>query len=250
MEQKNKIDSSLQELSLIYNLPVTFSLNNKRDITFRCPSIEELFMDKDLKKFLGYIALTPEKIKESKNAINLPFKYATQGDIVKGLITFSEFSPLLAKYFLKYINNSEYKERDIYVGDAKILSEEFDYIAKVILVSLNQIAYDMVEIKEQEEKEKTNPVLSEIEKKQREAEEKLKKIKAKKDKSKGLSLEQIMLAISYEFHLSPDYLLKLNYFGLIWYFSYVGKVDAHKLNQLILSSGMSKQKSYNYWLNK
>jgi hypothetical protein len=249
MEQKNKIDTSLQELSLIYNLPVTFSLNNRRDITFRCPSIGDLFIDKDLKKFLGYIALTPEKIKESKNTINLPFKYATQGDIVKGLITFSEFAPLLAKYFLKYIDNSEYKERDIYVDNVKILSEEFDYIAKVILVSLNQITYDAVEIKEQEEKN-TNPILSEIERKQKEAEEKLKKVKAKKDKSKGLSLEQIMLAISYEFHLSPDYLLKLNYFGLIWYFSYVGKVDAHKLNQMILSSGMSKQKSYSYWLNK
>jgi len=249
MEQKNKIDSSLQELSLIYNLSVTFNLNDRRDITFKCPSIEDLFTDKDLKKFLGYIALTPEKIKESKNAINLPFKYATQGDIVKGLITFSEFGPLLAKYFIKYIYNSEYKERDIYVNNVKILSEEFDYIAKVILVSLNQITYDVVEIKEKEE-EKTNPIFSEIERKQKEAEEKLKKTKAKKDKSKGLSLEQIMLAISYEFHLSPDYLLKLNYFGLIWHFSYVGKVDAHKLNQMILSGGMSKQKSYSYWLNK
>jgi hypothetical protein len=250
MEQKNKIDSSLQELSLIYNLPVTFSLNNRRDITFRCPSIGDLFIDKDLKKFLGYIALTPEKIKESKNTINLPFKYATQGDIVKGLITFSEFAPLLAKYFLKCIDNSEYKERDIYVDNVKILSEEFDYIAKVILVSLNQITYDKVEIKPEEEKEKIDPMFQKILDKQKEAEDKLKKVKAKKDKSKGLSLEQIMLAISYEFHMSPDYLLKLNYFGLVWYFGYVGKVDAHKLNQMILSSGMSKQKNYSYWLNK
>jgi len=250
MEQKNKIDSSLQELSLIYNLPVTFNLNDRRNITFTCPSIEDMFVDKDLKKFLGYISLTPEQIKQSKSPVNLPFKYSTQGDIIKGLITFTEFGPLLAKYFIKYINESEYKDRDIYVGGIKILSEEFDYIGKVILVSLNQITYDKVEIKPEEEKEKIDPMFQKILDKQKEAEDKLKKVKAKKDKSKGLSLEQIMLAISYEFHMSPDYLLKLNYFGLVWYFGYVGKVDAHKLNQMILSSGMSKQKSYNYWLNK
>jgi hypothetical protein len=249
MEQKNKIDSSLQQLSLIYNLPVTFNLDNRRNITFKCPSIEDMFADNDLKKFLSYITLTPEQIKSSKTIV-LPFKYETQGDIIKGLITFTEFGSLLVKYFLKYISNSEYKNKDIYVDEVKILSEEFDYISKVILVSLNQMAYEKIEIKPEEEKEKIDPRFQNILDKQKEAEEKLKKAKAKKDKSKGLSIEQIMLAIIYEFGLSPDYLLKLNYFGLVWYFGYVGKVDAHKLNQMILSSGMSKQKSYNYWLNK
>jgi hypothetical protein len=45
-------------------------------------------------------------------------------------------------------------------------------------------------------------------------------------------------------------LLNKTYFSLIWHFGFVSRVDAHKLNQMILSSGMSKQKSYNYWLNK
>jgi hypothetical protein len=59
-----------------------------------------------------------------------------------------------------------------------------------------------------------------------------------------------VLAICYEFGFNTKEVMNLNYFGVVWYFSYVGKVDAHKLNQQILGSGMSKQKNYSYWLNK
>ena len=78
---------------------------------------------------------------------------------------------------------------------------------------------------------------------------KIVKVKAKKS-TNNITVEQIMLAVTYEFGITPKDLLDSNYFSLVWYFSYVGKVDAHKLNQMILSSGLSKQKSYSYWLNK
>lgn len=248
MEQKNSIDTSLESPALIWNLPITFNLEGRRPITFRCPTIKDLFEDKDLKKFIAFISLTPKKVKES-TTLKLPFKYETQGDLIKGLVTFTEYGVILAKYFLKYIVDSDYTNKEIVVNGEKIISTEFDYIAKVILVSMNQIPYEEIEIKKEETKE-INPIIKDIMEKQKQAEDKLKKIKAKKDKGSGLTIEQILLAITYEFHLTPEYLLGLNYYGLIWYFGYVGKVDAHKLNQQILSSGMSKQKSYNYWLNK
>jgi hypothetical protein len=249
MEQKSNIDTSLETSSLIWNLPITFNIDDRRPITFKCPTVKDLFEDKDLKKFIGFVSLTPKKVKES-TTLKLPFKYESQGDLIKGLITFTEYGIILAKYFIKYIPDSEYTNREIIVGGEKIISTEFDYIAKAMLVSMNQMPYEEIEIKKEAKKEEINPIIKDIMEKQKEAEDKLKKIKAKKDKSSGLKIEEILLAITYEFRLAPDYLLSLNYYGLIWYFGYVGKVDAHKLNQQILSSGMSKQKSYNYWLNK
>ena len=247
MEQKIKIESTIEKAGMIWNLPITFSVNNRRPITIKCPTVRELFSDINLKKFLAHMALTPEKIKETKT--QLPFTYNTPGDIIKGLITFTEHAQILVKYFLKYIENSKFENKEILVDNEKIYSYEFEYIIKVILTSVNQINFEEFEEAEKEEEE-MNPIIKEILRKQKESEKKLKKIKNSKDKSKGLTIEDITLAIVYEFHLQPEYLLGLNYFGLVWYFSYVGKVDAHKLNQMILSSGMSKQKSYSYWLNK
>jgi hypothetical protein len=126
------------------------------------------------------------------------------------------------------------------------MSYELDYIIDKILISIGQKNF---EEEEKTNEEKLDPVMAKILQAQKESEEKLKKSKQKKSEG-GLSIEQIMLAVTYEFRIPSKDLLELNYFGVIWYFSYVGKVDAHKLNQMILSSGMSKQKSYSYWLNK
>jgi hypothetical protein len=244
MEQQYNINSSFDKLSLIHNMPVQFTVNDRRLIEFSLPSIKDTLGDLNFKNFLGIIGLTPEKIKE-KN-IKLNFIIEKHGDVIQGLIANEEYSKMLVPYLLKYIKNSEYKENAIFVDNEKIMSYELDYIVEKILIALGQKNFD-----EKEEKidEKLNPAIAKILKAQKESEEKLKKIKQKKSEG-GLSIEQIMLAVTYEFRISSKDLLELNYFGLIWYFSYVGKVDAHKLNQLILSSGMSKQKTYNYWLNK
>lgn len=245
MEQQYNINSTFDKMSLIHNIPVQFSINDRRTIEFKFPTIRDSLGDIDFKVFLGMITLTPEKIQE-KN-LNFNFIIQKHGDVIQGLIGSKEYSQLLVKYLLKYIKNSEYKEKAIFVDNEKVMSYELEYIIDKILISVGQKNFE-----EEEEKvdEKTlNPEIAKILKAQKESEEKLKKVKQKKSQG-SLSIEQIMLAVTYEFNISSKDLLELNYFSLIWYFGYVGKVDAHKLNQMILSSGMSKQKSYNYWLNK
>lgn len=244
MEQQQNINSSFDKMSLIHNIPVQFTINDRRLIEFKFPTIRDNLGDIDFKIFLGIITLTPEKIKEKK--INFNFIVEKRGDIIQGLIGNKDYSKLLVKYLLKYIKDSEYKEQAIFINNEKVMSYELEYIIDKILISLGQKNF---EEEEKRDEEKINPAIEKILQAQKESEEKLKKIKQKKSEG-GLNTEQIMLAVTYEFGITSKDLLELNYFGLIWYFGYVGKVDAHKLNQMILSSGMSKQKSYNYWLNK
>lgn len=248
MEQQNKIKTTLQKISLIENIPIQFNIDERRIIEFKCPTVYDLVSDLDFKKFMSIISLTPEKVKELK--LNLPFDTSEHGKLIQGFMAFSEYSKLLLKYFNKFVKDSEIVENTLVVNSEKVMSYELKYIVEVMQMSLGQKVFIEDDAAENKNLDSDSP-MGKLLQKQKAAEEKLKKVKAKKTASgKGYSIEEIMLAISYEFGLTLNELLNKTYFALIWYFGYVSKVDAHKLNQQILSSGMSKQKSYNYWLNK
>jgi len=243
MVQQSNIRTTLDKICLIYRLPIEFSIDNRRPIKFTCPTIQDTLTNVDFPNFMGLISITPEKLKERD--IKLNFAVENRGDILQGFIYLDPEDNALKKYLLKYVEGAEFKNKEMFVGGQKVMSYELQYIADSMLISLGQEEY--IDKKEQTIEE-TNPIMAKILKQQKEAEEKLKKAKASKEDK--LSIEEIIIAVSYEFHIDHEKILQMSYYGLIWYFSYVGKVDAHKLNQLILSSGMSKQKNYNYWLNK
>jgi glutamyl/glutaminyl-tRNA synthetase len=243
MEQQSNIRTTLDKISLIYHLPIEFSIDSRRPIKFTCPTIEQTLSNVDFPNFMGVLSLTPEKVKESN--IQLNFAAKNRGDILQGFIYLDPKDSVLKKYLIKYIEGAEFINKELFVGGEKVMSYELQYIADSMLMSLGQEEYID---KKEKTKEDTNPIMAKILKQQKEAEEKLKKAKASKDDK--LSIEEIILAVSYEFHIDYQKILQMSYYGLIWYFGYVGKVDAHKLNQMILSSGMSKQKTYSYWLNK
>lgn len=248
MAQQSVTKTTLQKLSLIENLPIQFSINERRIIEFKCPTVYDLISDLDFKKFMSVVSLTPEKVKELK--LMLPFDTSEHGKIIQGFMGFSEYSSLLLKYFNKFIQNSTVIENALIVNSEKVMSYELQYIVEVMQMSMGQKVFIEDDAAENKNLDPNSPI-GQILEKQKAAEEKLRKVKAKKAANgKGYSIEEIMLAISYEFGLTLQELLNKTYFALIWYFGYVSKVDAHKLNQQILSSGMSKQKSYNYWLNK
>lgn len=247
MEQQNRIKTTLQKISLIENISIQFSINERRIIEFKCPTVYDLISDLEFKKFMSVISLTPEKVKELK--LNLPFDSSEHGKLIQGFMAFSEYSKLLLKYFKKFVKDSEILENTLVVNSEKVMSYELKYIVEVMQMSLGQKVF--IEDAEESSSIDKDSLMGKILEQQKTAEEKLRKVKAKKAaNAKGYSIEEIMLAISYEFGLTLQELLNKTYFALIWYFGYVSKVDAHKLNQQILSSGMSKQKSYNYWLNK
>lgn len=246
MEQQLIIKTTLEKISLIENLPIEFSINERRPIKFTCPTIYELFSELDIKMFTTIISLTADKLKEMK--LSVQFDTSDAGKIIQGFMGFTEYGSILRKYFAKYIVNAEIVENSILVNGEKVLSYELEYIADVIKIALGQKNF---EEKQETSDQPLDPVMGKILEAQRKSEEKLRKIKAKKaSQGKGYSIEEIMVAISYEFGYPIKDLMNKTYFSLIWYFGFVSKVDAHKLNQMILSSGMSKQKSYSYWLNK
>jgi hypothetical protein len=248
MEQNYNIKTTLEKIILINNLPIQFSINDRRPITFRCPTIREMITDLDFLSFLSVLSLTPEKIKEQN--IKLSFTTNTRGEIIQGLIFINEVNNVLQKYFVKLLQGAELvNNREIFVNGEKVLSYEWQYIADTILVSLGQEEYVDKKQTEKQKEVESNPIMSKILQAQKENEDKIKKAKQKQS-SNNITFEEVMLSILYEFGIPFEKMLDMNYYGVLWCFGYVGKVDAHKMNQMILSSGMSKEKNYNYWLNK
>lgn len=255
MEQQSttKLETTLEKLSIIANLPIEFSINGRRSISVKLPTLKEYITELDFKKFLGVISLTPEKIKDLKLKLN--FETKSVGGILKGFIYLTEYKDLLIKYLSRYVLDFQVLEGKVVVKDEELNIEELEYIAKLILVSMYMEKLDdnLLNKKESKEPEKElSPTEKKLLEKQRLAEERLRKAKERKTESSssGLAIEEILLAISYEFNISFEELLNKNYYSIIWQFGYVGKIDSHKLYQIIFGTGNTKNRNYSYWLNK
>jgi hypothetical protein len=255
MKDKLTFNSNLQPIHLIHRLPIEFSINERRTIRFVVPSLKYSLETLNFNLIISLFNLTPEKIAEYK--MKLPFKVTNQSDIMMGLLLLTEYQDLFKIFFEEHIDDFKIHEKKVFVGKDTILASELQYIVEVILVSIGikQMSEITLQPKTEEDKQiidKPNSAAARILAAQRKSEERLQKIKAKQrqHKSAGYALEEILLAINYEFNVSMADLFNSTYYGIIWYFGFVGKVDAHKMNQMVLSSGMSKSKKYSYWLNK
>lgn len=253
MKLNNQIETTYDKTSIILNMPIEFSMDSRRPIRFRLPTIRDFISDLGFKKFISLISLTPESIRDSNIPVN--FKVDTWGDLIQGLMLFTDFNTLMTNYFAKFIEKCSIDKSGLVVNETKILSYELEYIAHIILVSLMLVEFDIDYTNTKAQAVEKEPELSPTEKammlKQKAAEEKLKKAKNKKSSGgDSLTLEEIMLAVSYEFHKDLETLLDINYFSLIWQFGYVGYLDGHKLQQIMFGTGNTKDKKYTYWLNK
>ena len=80
------------------------------------------------------------------------------------------------------------------------------------------------------------------------------KVQAKKDRKKSMEekddqslIENIMIAVTYEFGFSLEEIMNMNYFTLIWYYSYTGKLHVYRINQQAIASGMVKKINTDYF---
>jgi hypothetical protein len=56
-----------------------------------------------------------------------------------------------------------------------------------------------------------------------------------------------MAAVSYEFGYTIEHMMNMNYFTLLWYYSYTGKIHVYRINHFALSSGMVKKINTDYF---
>jgi len=232
---------NFSKINLLRNGTIQFLNFNENIISFNCPTITDMYDELDFNIFIHLLELTPNEIRKYK----LPFIAKEKANIIKGLISHTEYSKYLIKYFTKYINNFDYKNKELYINNNLLTNDELEFIIEAILIACGRKEYfiqkeNTIEASEEED----NSMVRELMEQAKKAEEKVQKANKYKQQNSqdGLSTDDVMMAILYEFpSLQINDIFAMNYFTMSWYFSYIGKIDQHRINTMAYANGAMKK---------
>jgi hypothetical protein len=163
--------------------------------------------------------------------------------IITMLLTKLDENEDLTTKLKKIIIDLNIKNEVIHIGQSRLKASELEKVSEVLQILMGQTN------KVQEEK------LSPDEKRLRELEA---KVKAKKEQQSGNAklddqesdknnIEDIILSVIYEFGFDFEKIMNMNYFTLIWYYSYTSKLHVYRINQHAIGSGMVKKINTDYF---
>jgi ATP phosphoribosyltransferase regulatory subunit HisZ len=145
--------------------------------------------------------------------------------------------------FQKIILDLYVKNEKLFVGAQLLKLKELQKIEEVLQIIMGQ---KISTSKDEEE-------LSPEEKRMLELEEKIKAKKQKQEEEEGKTeqdantIEDIMIAVIYEFGFDLEKIMNMNYFTLIWFYSYTSKLHVYRINQFAIGSGMVKKINSDYF---
>jgi hypothetical protein len=163
--------------------------------------------------------------------------------IITMLLTKLDENEDLTTKLKKIIIDLNIKNEVIHIGQSRLKASELEKVSEVLQILMGQTN------KVQEEK------LSPDEKRLRDLEA---KVKAKKEQQLGNAklddqesdknnIEDIILSVIYEFGFDFEKIMNMNYFTLIWYYSYTSKLHVYRINQYAIGSGMVKKINTDYF---
>jgi len=231
-------------IQMLRNKPIKIARDKKDSYLYvQGPTIGEIYEDDKL--FLAIqILLMSEK--ELKEFIDVEDPKANKIDLLKIMLNSFQEKDFLLEKMQKIILGLNIKSKELYVDTQLLKIKELERIKEILQIIMGQ--------KNAEEKQPEGE-LSPEEKRIQELEEKIKSKKTKdtnapEDKdTKDNTIEDIMAAVIYEFGFDFEKIMNMNYFTLIWYYSYTGKLHVYRINQHAIGSGMVKKINTDYFTN-
>lgn len=184
------------------------------------------------------------EIEALKDFLKVKNKKLSRREILNIVLEEAEEKEDILSHLKKIILNCYFDNGFLFVGEKEITEAEIEKISKLIRIAIGEEKYE-----DYSEKEKT---LTDEERRLLELEEKIKKKKQtqqqaeEKVDSKSV-LEDIMIAVTYEFGFTLEHIMNMNYFTLLWYYSYTGKIHVYRINQFAIGSGMVKKINTDYF---
>lgn len=221
-------------------MPMKVARENKDDYLYiQGPSIGDLYEDDKL-FLISQILLMKEN--DLKDFLKIEDK-STKLELITTLLTKFEEKDVLMEKIKEIILDINIKNDKIYIGTKILKKVELERITQILEIIMGQKTN--LELEEKE--------LSPDEKRLKQLEEKL---QAKKQKQKSEvqgaesdenAIENIMIAVIYEFGFDFEKIMNMNYFTLIWYYSFTGKLHVYRINQQAIASGMVKKINTDYF---
>jgi hypothetical protein len=163
--------------------------------------------------------------------------------IITMLLTKLDENEDLTTKLKKIIIDLNIKNEVIHIGQSRLKVSELEKVSEVLQILMGQTN------KVQEEK------VSPDEKRLRDLEAKVKAKKEQQSSNAKLddqesdknNIEDIILSVIYEFGFDFEKIMNMNYFTLIWYYSYTSKLHVYRINQHAIGSGMVKKINTDYF---
>lgn len=223
---------------------------------FKLPTYGDMIEEIDFNTLLFFLISPVEELQK-----RLHLKGKNRLDLMVELFEKRDYDVLvvsLVQLLSKFIQGFEYADDCFMASGSKLTEQVFELFAKWTLVSVGHLAYEKYQEslkKEQEQKvadeNKTAEEL-EFERRQLEAEEKVRKLKTKsRDKESGDSFMEVMFhrasVVSYEFKFKPQELYSLTVFAINHYYRICQLGARDRIRAAAFGSGnVEKNAKYNY----
>jgi hypothetical protein len=168
----------------------------------------------------------------------------TKIDNIYELVLFMAFNGVqtdpIIETLHKFIDNLSIEPNGLFVDNEYITHEEF-----IFLTDCWQIAVGSKSL-ETKQPEAETAELTEIEKRIKASEEKIRKIKAQKEQAKEnkLELDKAVITIIKEFRMNMEQVMQMNIFTILWYYSYALRYNAYRVETIAYGNGLIKKHHY------
>lgn len=203
------------------------------------PTIGELYEDEKLFLVSQILLMTTEELKEF---LKIESDFSKLEMITMVVTKFEDGSALIDK-FKKIILNFNIKNQLIYIDKDRIQEPELEKISDVLEILMGQ--------KNQSDFKKLSPDEQRLEDFEKKLKEKKLAQANNDDKnvndSSTVMIENIIIAVIYEFGFDFEKIMNMNHFTLIWYYSFTSKLHVYRINQHAIASGMVKKINTDYF---
>ena len=241
--------TNLSKFTLLSNTTIKIYLDDKT-IEFVPPSMETYFNDLDFIEFKFFLKYDYKQEKNLKNFI-------IQNEYEFFLLILKEDfkKDIFLSYFSKLFPNLVYTNSNFFVEDKALSYEEYLLLLDFLAVSCGEkLLDDLLSINEPdqkaEEKQIKDKYLAELDKKMKSGQQKLDDLKkSKKQKQKdSLTIDQIVIAILYEFpSFKLEDILRMNVYSVLYLWEYISKVVDTEIQKIAAGNGLLKQ--FTYFIN-
>jgi hypothetical protein len=233
---------TFNKIQLLRNKPIQVQRDESENyLLIQPPTIAQLYDDN---LYFFTVQLLTMNIDGLKDFLKVKNKKLTRKEIINIVLEEAQEKNEILSHLQKIILNCYFRNNFLFLNEKEITDTEIEKISKLIRIAIGEEKYEDYSGEDKD--------LTDEEKRLRELEEKIKKKKEAKQEdgqkveSKSV-LEDIMIAVTYEFGFTLEHIMNMNYFALLWYYSYTGKIHVYRINQSAIGSGMVKKINTDYF---
>ena len=240
------ITSNFGKTALLRNIPIRVE-EGKLAMVFTLPKLSHMLDIKDYDKFGGFIAAPLVELQKK-----LPIKGESKLELLLAMAKLkelTELSLLILRFLHTYIKDLEYVDDGIKVDGQPLTPPVFDFFCLCIGIASGYIDYkQFTEQQTNIDKPPKTPEELEFERKQAEADAKIRRLKGKEGKDLDSDIAHMATVVAYEFKYELDYVFGLNIYAVNQLYRTCWIASSDRIEVVAFGSGNKDKKAkYKYF---